>query len=63
MTDKQKKIYTKAIEACRKFDEFHLSVFSRGYPLEIQGKPIDHTLLNETYDLVYNVLQELKKEE
>lgn len=61
ITDKQKKIYDKAIEVCQKFDEFHSSVFSFGFPLEINGKQIDHTLLNEIHDLTYNIFQELKE--
>jgi hypothetical protein len=50
-----------AIEACKKFEEFHCQVFATGFPLEIKGKPINHTTLNDTYDMVYEVLHSLEK--
>jgi len=50
-----------AIEACRKIDQFHFQTFCTGQPLEIQGIPINHTTLNESYDLAYKVLQQIKE--
>jgi len=49
-----------AIEACKKFNEFHSQVFSTGLPLEIKGEPIDHTTFNETYDIIYKIFQKIK---
>ena len=63
MTTKQKQIFDKAIEACKKIDEFNSECFT-GYPVTMvsNGKVINHKLLNEAYDLAYEVLSALKKE-
>ena len=64
MTKKEKYIFEKAIEACKTIDKFHSKCFT-GHPIQLvsNGKKIDHTLLNEAYDLSYEVLSELKKKE
>jgi hypothetical protein len=64
MTTKERQIYNKAIEACKLFDEFHSKCFT-GHPVAFvsNGKLIDHTLFNKAYDMAYEVLHELKKNE
>ena len=48
-----------AREAMEKIEAFHKSVFC-GYPLCINGRPIDHTLLNDAADLARTALDQLK---
>jgi len=50
-----------AIEVCKKIDKFHFEVFCSGRPLMIDGKLINHSILNEAYDLAYKVLQQIKE--
>ena len=50
-----------AIEACKKIEQFHFQVFCTGPPLSIDGKPINHSILNEAYDLSYKVLQQIEE--
>lgn len=58
---KKLEIVDTAIEACKKIDKFHFEVFCSGRPLMIDGKPINHSILNEAYDLACKVLQQIKE--
>ena len=58
---KKLEIVDTAIEACKKIEQFHFQVFCTGRPLSIDGKSINHTILNEAYDLAYKVLQQIEE--
>ncbi len=44
------------LEACRKIVQFHSDNFV-GLPLCIDGKPINHTLLNQAAELAQRAIQ------
>jgi hypothetical protein len=46
-------------KACEKIMEFHQNCFCTGFPLEIKGKRIDHTLLNEAQQLAEKALSKI----
>jgi len=48
------------VAACRSLDKFHREIFSYGRPLCIDGKPIDHTTLNDATAKAQSVLRRLE---
>lgn len=47
------------LEAADAIVAFHQSIFPKGRPLTIDGKPIDHTLLNRAFGAALTALERL----
>ena len=50
-------------QACEKIIEFHQNCFCTGFSLEIKGKPVDHTLLNESAYLAEKALKKINAQQ